>query len=237
MGNTYNRFYNYSLRNQLLLRMQGVHEPVATFKGWQALSRQVIKGSRAKAIMRPLFRTVADEHGQEDERLTGFKMVNCIFGLSDTEGDDLPPVEPRMWDKDQALAKLAIAEVPFDSLDGNTAGHSHGREFAINPVAKYPVKTRFHELGHIVLGHTTPDGLKEYQTHRGPMEFQAEGTSYLVMHDLDMTEHFDPGESRAYIQHWLDGERPGEELIKPVFTAADRIIRAGLVEAAMEGAS
>ncbi|TMD69892.1 MAG: DUF1738 domain-containing protein, partial [Chloroflexi bacterium] len=55
LGDTYNRFYQYSFFNQMLLRLQGVNEPVATYKKWQELGRQVLKGSRAKEIVRPIF--------------------------------------------------------------------------------------------------------------------------------------------------------------------------------------
>lgn len=36
MGNTYNRFYQYSFLNQLLLLMQGVREPIGAMKTWNA---------------------------------------------------------------------------------------------------------------------------------------------------------------------------------------------------------
>jgi hypothetical protein len=41
LGNTYTRFYNYSFLNQVRLMMQGTFEPVATYKRWQELGRQV----------------------------------------------------------------------------------------------------------------------------------------------------------------------------------------------------
>ena len=37
VGNTYNRFYEYSFLNQMYLLMQGVHEPVATWARWKAI--------------------------------------------------------------------------------------------------------------------------------------------------------------------------------------------------------
>lgn len=54
----------------------------------------------------------------------------------------------------------------------------------INPVAKYPVKTLIHGMGHNVIGHTVPEGLAEYQEHRRIFEFEAEGTAFLVMNEL-----------------------------------------------------
>jgi hypothetical protein len=36
-------------------------------------------------------------------------------------------------------------------------------------------------------------------------------------------------ESRAYLQDWLQGERPGDVAIRQVFSATDKILRAGRV--------
>ena len=227
MGNTYNRFYRFSLLNQMLVRMQGVQEPIATYRGWSSLERQVQRGSKAKFIYRPLFKKELNEVGVEEQKLKGFKLVPCIFGLSETEGAELPEVEPLQWSKERALGALAITQVAFDHTDGNIQGVSRDRELAINPVAAYPFKTLIHECGHIVAGHTTPERLAEYQEHRGIFEFEAEGAAYLVLHELGMDEHMNPAESRSYIQQWLQGEKPDETSIRKVFTTTNRILEAG----------
>jgi hypothetical protein len=36
-----------------------------------------------------------------------------------------------------------------------------------------PTKMRFHDIGHIVLGHTLASSHVEYATHRGLVEFEA----------------------------------------------------------------
>ncbi|WP_298585159.1 ArdC-like ssDNA-binding domain-containing protein [uncultured Kocuria sp.] len=231
LGNTYNRFYNYSFLNQLLLYQQGVREPVNTYDRWKAMNRQVQKGSKAKAILRPISRKVENDNGEEEVRLTGFKMVNCLFTASETEGDPLPEYEPKLWSPERALGALAIREVAYGLVDGNTQGYSSGHELAINPVAAYPVKTMVHEMGHIVAGHTVQEKMAEYLMHRGLFEFEAEGSAYLVMNEIDEEErHFDSAESRAYIQGWLQGETPPEESIRRVFTTADKILKAGREE-------
>ena len=229
-GNTYNRFRRFSLGNQALLMMQGLAEPVNTYKGWLALGRQVKKGSRAKAIYVPMFRKELNENGEKEERLTGFKLVPSIFGVSETDGDDLPAYEPPHWSKERAMQKLKIVQVSYESLDGNSQGYSVGRQFAVSPVAVFPFKTTLHELSHIVSGHTTPDELAEYQSHRGLKEFEAEGSAYLLMNELGATEQFSAAESRDYLQTWLQGEEPPESSIKRVFSTADKIYRAGLEE-------
>ncbi|WP_160665079.1 ArdC-like ssDNA-binding domain-containing protein [Pseudarthrobacter sp. ATCC 49987] len=232
-GNTYNRFRRFSLGNQALLMMQGVMEPVNTYKGWLTLNRQVKKGSKAKAIYVPMFRKEPKERkgeGEEEKRLSGFKLVPSMFGVSETDGDDLPEYEPPHWSKELALRKLSVTQISYDLIDGNTQGYSLGKQFAINPVAVYPFKTLQHELSHIVAGHTSPDELEEYRSHRGIKEFEAEGSAYLILNELGVTDKFDAAESRAYIQSWLKDQKPEEPSIRRVFTTADRIVKAGMPE-------
>lgn len=232
-SDTYNRFYSYSFLNQVLLFSQGVQEPVATYKKWLELGRQVQKGSKAKSILRPITVKLKDELDAEGnpKQITKFKMVNCLFGVSETEGADLPEYTPPEWSEQRALGSLAINRVAFNHLDGNVQGFSYDRNVAVSPVAKYPFKTLVHELGHIVVGHTSPDQVDEYKEHRGVMEFQAEGTAFLVMKELSVPEsEWNPAESRAYIQHWLDGERPDGKRIKGIFSAVDAILKAGRSE-------
>ncbi len=236
LGNTYSRFHDYSLTNELLFLMQGVHEPIASYSRWKSLGRQVVKGARAKEVIVPVIVNenepaaddeTLDEKRQRVARLVGFKLVRAVFGLSDTEGAELPDVPTPGWDLQVALQQLGITEVPFDRTNGNIQGSSHGLEFAINPVAVNPTKTRFHELAHIVLGHTLPHHFEEYQTHRGIMEFQAEAAAYLVMNELEVMDDKTASVSRGYIRHWLGQEQPPDHAIRQVFTAADRILKAG----------
>ena len=88
----------------------------------------------------------------------------------------------------------------FLSLDGNIQGYAQGRTLAINPLAPLKHKTRFHELAHIVLGHT--EGTEVSDTERLPRGLagvEAEGTAYLLCALLGL-----PGldEARGYIQNW-----------------------------------
>lgn len=227
-GSTYSRFRTLSLGNQALLMMQSrIIEPQETYKGWLSLDRQVKKGSKAKSIYVPMFRKEENDKGEEERRLSGFKLVPCMFGVSDTEGEPLPEYEPPTWSKERALGKLAITEVAFNYPDGNAQGVSSGREYAINPVAVYPFKTTIHEWAHIVAGHTSQEEIIDYHAHRGIKEFEAEGSAYLVMNELGATDQFDASESRAYIAGWLQGETPPDHSIKRVLSVADRIIKAG----------
>jgi antirestriction protein ArdC len=238
LGNTYTRFYNYSFLNQIRMLMQNVAEPVATYKVWQELGRQVRKGSKAKVVLAPVLvsRDAKDDNGNaviggdgkpgKRQILVGFRDSRSVFGYSDTDGDELPPVELPGWDTDTALGALGIDRVTFDMVNGNVQGFSFeddkGRHLAVSPTAAYPAKTLFHELAHLVLGHCTGND----ETHRGVAEFEAEATAYLVAKELELIE-WDPAESRAYIQRWLHGTEAAEDHITRVFAAVNKILTAG----------
>lgn len=228
VGNVYNRFYTYSFLNQMFLAMQHVHEPVATYKRWQTLDRQVLKGSKAYSIVRPIFIEKKDEGGEVTDKLLRFKPVKCLFTVSQTEGAELPEPELPSWELKTAHERLDIKQVPFDHLDGNAQGYSIGREYALNPVAVHPAMTRFHEIGHIVLGHTDEAKATEYAKHRGVSEFQAQTTAYLAMNELGVMTDEEASHTRGYVQHWLKDERPSDPAIRQVFRATDQILRAGL---------
>lgn len=239
IGNTYNRFHTYSFLNQVFLIHQGVPlEPVATYNRWKAVGRQVVKGSKAAAIVRPITvkaTEVNQDTGKEEEvKRRRFKVVRALFAISQTEGEPLPDIEVPGWDLETAEANLDVSRTEFRSMNGNMQGYSIGREYAINPVAVNPTKTTFHELGHIVLGHTAEiedlddeeEGALE-QVHRGLGEFQAETTAYLAMNEVGLMTEDVATVSRGYIQSWLKGEQPSDSAIRGVFAATDEILRAG----------
>src|SRR5262249_17963844 len=152
----------YSLTNLLLFRMQGIHEPVASFSRWKSLGRYVLGGSRAKEVIVPVLineaapnETLAEKR-ERVAKLIGFQVVRTVFALLDTDGAEVVPQPTPGWDYQQALTKLGIRVVAFDSTNGNLQGYSDGTEIAVNPIAIRPTKTRFHELAHVVLGHTLP---------------------------------------------------------------------------------
>jgi antirestriction protein ArdC len=234
IGNVYNRFYNYSFLNCLLMMSQGATGPVATYGRWQELGRQVRRGEKALWIVRPITITKEDENDPDKTRsFRKFKFIKSPFDLSCTDGPDLPPVELADWDLELALKTLEITRIPFSHLNGNVQGYSTERTFAINPVAKYPTKTTLHELAHILLGHTVKDFSAEYVLHRGVAEFQAESVAYLAMKEFGIDDGSE-SVSRAYIQGWLEGEKPGDAAIRQVFSAVNKLITAGRPQQAEE---
>jgi antirestriction protein ArdC len=245
LGNTYRRFYPYSFLNQIRLSMQGVREPVATYRRWIELGRQVRKGSTAKVVLAPVMvsRDAKDTNGnvvvgsdgkaRKRQVLVGFRDSRTVFGFSDTDGDELPPVDLPGWDVETALASLGVDRVPFDMVDGNAQGYAfqddNGRHLALNPTAAYPAKTLLHELAHLTLGHCQHGD----ETHRGVAEFGAEATAYLVAKELDLIA-WNPAESRAYIQNWLGGTDTNDDNVFRIFAAVNKILVAGRVAVVAE---
>lgn len=240
MTDTYSRFgHKLTMANEVLLYMQGVMEPVHTFKGWQELGRRP-RTNTGKYVRHPDFRTVEDpDTGEKTKRLVGFKLLRTRFAYSDTdpiegvEQINLEEYQSPHWQTERALGAFGLSLVAFTELDGDIAGYIRGYEIAINPVAKYPRKTLKHELGHFVLGHTL--GEREY--HNGIREGQAELAAYVAMHALGEEDLMDPAESRAYIRHHLQGEQLPDRAVYQALNAADRILKAGYGEEHAEAQS
>jgi hypothetical protein len=103
----------------------------------------------------------------------------------------------------------------FDYLDGNVQGYAVKRRIAVSQLADYPHKTRFHEMAHVVLGHTLAAiAMTRPSTPRSLQEVEAEGVAFLLCSILDL-----PGqdESRAYIQSWLEGGQLPEKSAQRIF--------------------
>jgi hypothetical protein len=231
-GNAYSRFHNYSFMNRINLLMQGCPlEPVASYRRWQSLGRQVLKGSKAFEVIRPIIVSKKDANGDKtDEKFLRFKAVKGAFPVSMTEGEPLPPLVTPEWDEDLALKTLDIKRVPFKSFfDGNTAGYSYDRNIAISPVAPFPQKTLFHECAHVVSGHTAEGKHDEYVQHRGVFEFEAEGSAFLAMNELELLTPDAATVSRGYVQNWLQGQTPPESSIRTVFKTTEVILAAGRI--------
>ena len=128
---------------------------------------------------------------------------------------------------------LNITEESFTLTDGNVQGYARQRSIAVSPLAELPHKTRFHELAHVVLGHTTESdaGLTDSElTPRSLREVEAEAVALVCLEALGL-----PGADhcRGYIQHWnarRDAEPIPERSAQRIFKAADQILRAGAAD-------
>jgi hypothetical protein len=84
-----------------------------------------------------------------------------------------------------APGKLNITRTPFDEMNGKIQGFANGHELSVNPVAALPYKITFHEIAHIVLGHTTSEKLVDSeQTARHIREVEAESVALMSRHLL-----------------------------------------------------
>jgi antirestriction factor ArdC-like protein len=237
----YSAFHNYSIGNQILALVQcqlrGLEPgPINTFPGWQSLGRTVKRGERALILCMPITRKVRDEEAQGNEggngerTFTSFMHKARWFVVDQTVGEEFTPPRLTEWDAERALLALNIEQITFTHTDGNCQGYAKKRQIAINPVAQLPHKTLFHEMAHVVLGHTTEaDFTDTERTPKNLREVEAESVALLCCEALNL-EGADY--CRGYIQNWL---RPSignadvipEKSAQKIFRAADQILRAG----------
>lgn len=232
----FSRFHGFSLGNQLLALLQ-CHQrglelgPIATYRGWQTLGRQVRKGEKALALTMPITVRRETEDAQtgtvDVATFTRFMVKARWFVLAQTDGVAFVPPAPPTWNKAQALAALDIAEVPFQHVNGNVQGYAlRGRRaVAVSPVAERPFPTLVHELAHVVLGHTSTDTCEDgVAIGHDLREVEAESVALLVLGSLG-----EPGLEycRGYVQSYLCGAAIDERTAQRVFKAADTILRAG----------
>ncbi|MDD3609415.1 MAG: ArdC-like ssDNA-binding domain-containing protein [Halothiobacillaceae bacterium] len=230
----YRAFHNYSISNQMLAAMQLAERglplsPIASFNAWKEKGRIVKKGQKAIKLFMPVTvkKEIENEDGEKEEStFSRFVFKPNWFSLDQTEGEDYQhEAKTPKWNAEKALEVLAIEEVHFSLPNGNVQGFATGRSIAINPVAALPHKTRFHELAHVVLGHTSEAGLADSEeTPRNIREVEAEGVAYICCATLGL-----PGlsESRGYIQNWIDTQDITPRSVARIFGAADKILKAG----------
>ena len=231
ISRAYQSFHNYSLGNQLLAWAQCLERgitpgPLATYPRWKELGRQVRKGQKALTLCMPVTKKRKTDDG-DDEPFTWFMYTKRWFVFSQTDGDPLPEAEIPAWDLNAALVALNVESVPFDLMEGNVMGFARKRTIAINPVNPQPHKTRFHELAHVLLGHTAEGVQADSEiTPRNLRECEAESVALLCCAALDL-----PGvdECRGYIQSWWKNDIP-ERSAQCVLKVADQILKAGTDE-------
>lgn len=231
----YSAFHNYSLGNQLLAMFQchfrGIPAgPINTFPGWKNLGRSVRRGEKALMLCMPVSfkrdkQNNAGELESDDSFRTGFIYRSRWFVLSQTEGEEIELPALPTWDPQLALTNLDVTQVPFEKADGNCQGYARKREIAINPVAQLPRKTFFHELGHVILGHTLENDFDDGErTPRNLREVEAESVALLCCEALGLEgSEF----CRGYIQNWANGQPIPEQNAKRILGTADKILKAG----------
>ena len=238
----YRQFHNYSFGNQLLALTQclarGIQPgPMATFPRWKELGRHVKRGEKALVLCQPVTckRKTEDGHNTDGEEhaegtFTRFVYRPSWFVLGQTDGADVQPTAVPTWDRAAALAALTITEVPFNVTNGNVMGFARGRSIAVSPLNPMPHKTTFHELAHVLMGHTAEgEQADDELTPRCLRECEAEAVAMLCCAALDL-----PGVemSRGYIQSWWGTGNPiPERSAQRIMKAADQILKAGTMNA------
>lgn len=231
----YSQFHQYSIGNQLLAWGQclarGIQPgPMATFPRWKELGRHVRKGEKAITLCQPItIKRSADDVDATDgtEVFVRFTYRPKWFVLAQTDGAELPSVPMPTWDPVRALSVLNVTEISFDATNGNIMGFARSRTIAISPINPLPHKTWFHELAHVLLGHTGDgDHADGELTPRSLRECEAEAVALLCCAGLDL-----PGvdHCRGYIQSWWGAGNPiPERSAQRILKAADQILKAGV---------
>ncbi len=237
MLNAYTAFHNYSFGNALLaleqcLRRRLEPGPLNTYRGWLERKRQVRRGERGITLCMPMPYKAkrdgerAEEESAEAETRYAFRFRAYWFVLAQTEGEEnyVSPIPG--FDIDTALRTLNITRTPFDEINGNIQGFANGREIAVSALAALPHKTTFHEIAHIVLGHTATERLVDSEhTAAHIREVEAESVALICCETLGLAgAEF----CRGYIQHWLKTEKeiPNQSAGR-IFAAATSILKAG----------
>ncbi len=216
--------------------------PLASFGAWKKRGRTVIKGQKAIWLWMPITRkgklsasalAAAEARKgrplRDDEKTFTWRQFIYKprwFVLSQTEGEPFEPAEIPGWDAATACQALGANLGRFDMLNGNIGGYSQGDKVTVNPLfAERYHRVLFHELGHYLL-HQGPDADHDLAAAmpKPLRELEAEAVCLIVADTLGL-----PGadESRGYIQHWWGKIEVPDKSVKRIFSAADRIIRAG----------
>jgi antirestriction protein ArdC len=234
----YTAFHNYSMGNALLALEQCVRRnlqsgPLNTYRGWLERKRQVRKGESGITLCMPMpfkRKTATDDTEEEPAKprtRNAFRFRAYWFVLAQTEGQATEVTPIPGFDLEFALSNLHIRRVAFDEINGNIQGFARNREISVSPLAALPHKTTFHEIAHVVLGHTTSEKLVDGEnTPRHLCEVEAESVALLCCETLGL----DGAEfCRGYIQHWLNTEKeiPSHNAAH-IFAAATSILKAGI---------
>jgi len=233
----YSIFHDYSMLNQVCLVNQYLDRgqqpaPVATYKKWASLDRQVKKGAKALWMWIPTVRkeeTVDKETGEKKERSwLQFYFKPLWFSVSDTEGADIQDkldAVSQVFDLDGTLRELGIKRVPFRMINGNAQGYmvATSGNIAINPVAAHPEKTALHEIAHSLMHRDSNADLP-----KGQKEVEAEATALICGTVLNILSDEEQEESVGYIRHWMQAADPDvlTTSAKRIFAAVDKILRA-----------
>lgn len=249
----FRQFYGYSIGNQMLALWQchvrGIEPgPLATYKRWQELGRQVRGNEQGIYLWQPVTkkgtRVVTERDpitGKEEEvekkfTYRKFYLWKKWFVLSQTTGEEYELPETGEWSLTRALEILDIDQVPFTSTDGTCLGSARmddgQKQITINPFADDHIRVAIHEIAHHEIGHTAEniELIDNDKTPRNLREVEAEAVALIVCESLELEGSV---HSRGYIQHWWgEGNKVPEASAQKIFSVANNILLTGRGEEA-----
>lgn len=189
------RFRQYSLRNLLLIQCQCPEASyVASYRSWEALGRQVMRGETGIAILRPLpKRTPENRSGRaQSTQLSQAKQwgIGYVFDSSQTTGNGpIPNYKPELpgnpWPLLVAACRFAESQgisVRRQPMMGNTNGVSQGGTVLLNSSRTPSVllQTAIHETAHELLHQAD----KSRPVPKPQVEAEAESVAAVVLNAL-----------------------------------------------------
>lgn len=205
------KFHNYSFNNTMLIAMQRPDATLVTsYKNWQSMGRQVMKGEKGITIIAPApykkmkEKEVLDEKQrpimgtdgkpkteQVEVTVPHFKAVT-VFDIAQTSGEPIQTLEPELLtaavqDFDsfmQAIQKISPVPIRFDEIDGNANGYYHNadKEIVIKKglSESQTLKTAIHETAHAKLHDKEIMESLGVEKDRLTKEVEAESVAYCV---------------------------------------------------------
>ena len=205
------KFHNYSFNNTMLIAMQRPDATLVTsYKNWQSMGRQVMKGEKGITIIAPApykkmkEKEVLDENqrpimGTDGKPKTEkvevtvphFKAVT-VFDIAQTSGEPIQTLAPELLtaavqDFDsfmQAIQKISPVPIRFDEIDGNANGYYHNadKEIVIKKglSESQTLKTAIHETAHAKLHDREIMESLGLEKDRLTKEVEAESVAYCV---------------------------------------------------------
>ena len=205
------KFHNYSFNNTMLIAMQRPDATLVTsYKNWQSMGRQVMKGEKGITIIAPApykkmkEKEVLDENQrpimgtdgkpkteQVEVTVPHFKAVT-VFDIAQTSGEPIQTLAPELLtaavqDFDsfmQAIQKISPVPIRFDEIDGNANGYYHNadKEIVIKKglSESQTLKTAIHETVHAKLHDKEIMESLGVEKDRLTKEVEAESVAYCV---------------------------------------------------------
>ena len=205
------KFHNYSFNNTMLIAMQRPDATLVTsYKNWQSMGRQVMKGEKGITIIAPApykkmkEKEVLDENQrpimgtdgkpkteQVEVTVPHFKAVT-VFDIAQTSGEPIQTLAPELLtaavqDFDsfmQAIQKISPVPIRFDEIDGNANGYYHNadKEIVIKKglSESQTLKTTIHETAHAKLHDKEIMESLGVEKDRLTKEVEAESVAYCV---------------------------------------------------------